>query len=130
MKLRFKEFCDELANGRIMGLKCKGCGSVIFPPKAFCPECGSNDLEKVELSRFGTLKSFTVIRVAPEGFDPPYVVALVELPEGPMLMGNLNCSPEDVDLSLIGKEVEIGWKRVAGDKFSGGDGITFTFSLK
>lgn len=129
MKLRYVDICEELKNGRLVGLKCKNCDTVIFPPKSYCTECGGTELEKVEMTKSGILKSFTVIRVAPEGFTPPYIVALVELPEGPRVMGNLDYDPEQVDFSLIGKKVKIGWSPVPGDRYSAGEGVTFTFSL-
>jgi len=129
MKLSYNEFCEEMKKGRLLGLKCKNCGTTIFPPKAFCPGCGKPELEKIEMTKSGTLKSFTVIRVAPEGFKPPYIVAIVELPEGPMVMGNLEYDPDKADFSLIGKKVSIGYKIVPGDKYSGGEGLVLTFSL-
>jgi len=129
MKFRYIDFYNELKQDKFIGLKCEACGAFIFPLKDFCPECGSEKLKTVEFTKKGEIKTFTIIRVAPEGFHSPYVVAIVELPEGPRIMGNLDHDPEKADLSLIGKKVVIGWKQVKGDKFSGGDGVTFTFKL-
>jgi len=129
MKLRYVDFCSELKNGKLTGLECEDCGAVLFAPKGFCPECSGSKLRKVELSKSGTIKTFTVIRVAPEGFKAPYIVALVELPEGPRVMGNLDYDPDKADSSLMGKKVQIGWKPVPGDKYSAGEGVTLTFSL-
>lgn len=129
MKLRYVDFCSELKNGKLTGLECEDCGAVLFPPKGFCPECSGSKLRQVELSKSGTIKTFTVIRVAPEGFKPPYIVALVELPGGPRVMGNLDYDPDKADSSLMGKKVQMGWKPVPGDKYSAGEGVTFTFSL-
>jgi uncharacterized OB-fold protein len=46
------------------------------------------ELEWVDASGFGSVYSFTVVHRAPPGFESeaPYVVALVELEEGPRLM--------------------------------------------
>ena len=129
MKLRYVDFCSELKNGKLTGLECEDCEGFLFPPKGFCPECGGSKLRQVELSKSGTIKTFTVIRVAPEGFKAPYIVALVELPEGPRVMGNLDYDPDKADSSLMGKKVQIGWKPVPGDKYSAGEGVTLTFSL-
>ncbi|MDL1966448.1 MAG: Zn-ribbon domain-containing OB-fold protein [Candidatus Desulfofervidus auxilii] len=129
MELTYKDFCNEIKKGRLLGLKCEGCGKVIFPVKSFCPDCGGNKLKKIELSKRGKIKTYTVIRVAPEGFNPPYIVAIVELPEDVLVMGNLDFDPEKAGLFLLGKEVEIGYKEVPGDKYSGGGGIALLFSL-
>ena len=56
----------------------------------------------------GTLHTFTVIRqnhAKPFKDELPYVVAIVELDEGPRMMGNLTgCDPDDV---RIGTPVEV-----------------------
>ena len=129
MKLRFIDYCKHIKEGKLVGLKCEDCGHYIFPPKSYCPNCGEDRLSKAELSKSGKIKTFTVVRVAPEGFTPPYIVAIVELPEGPQVMGNLDYDPDKADFSLLGKQVDIGWKSVAGDRYSAGEGVTLTFSL-
>jgi uncharacterized OB-fold protein len=65
-------------------------------------------MEVVELKGEGTLRTFTVIRVAPEGMKAPYIVAMVELNEGPWAVGNLvNLDPNDADIGLMGKKVKL-----------------------
>jgi uncharacterized OB-fold protein len=78
-----------LSEGKIMGSKCKVCGSIGFPPRPICISCFGKELEWVELKGRGKLIAFTSIYVAPpymlkEGFDRnnPYVVGVVELDEG------------------------------------------------
>jgi uncharacterized OB-fold protein len=57
----------------------------------------------------GTLRTFTVIRVAPEGMKPPYIVAMVELDEGPWAIGNLvDIAPDEADIGLMGRRVRLG----------------------
>ena len=55
----------------------------------------------VELSRHGVLYCYSVVHVNQPGFTPPYVVAYVDLPEGPRIFGHLD-GPAD-----LGSEVEI-----------------------
>lgn len=77
--------------------KCKECGSIQFPPRLVCPECGAQEFETVRLSGKGKLLTFTIIRVAPEGFGDlaPYAVGIVELEEGIRVMGQVvDCDPE------------------------------------
>ncbi len=61
-------------------------------PRCLCPVCWSDQLEWVESKGTGSIHSFTVIRRAPmAAFAPsvPYVIALIELDEGPRMMANV-----------------------------------------
>lgn len=106
----FVEFFNELMNGKLIGLKCLDCGEITCPPKSTCDSCGGRNLEKVELSRYGKVVSYTVTYVAPMGYEKevPYVVALVELDEGPWIMGRLNVDAEVAEReNLIGRRVRV-----------------------
>ncbi|MBW1783318.1 MAG: Zn-ribbon domain-containing OB-fold protein [Deltaproteobacteria bacterium] len=130
-KLTFDQYQQGLEQGKFLGVSCKSCNAVIFPPGAVCRDCGSTDLEPIELSGDGTLRTFTVIRVAPEGKKPPYVVAMAELDEGPWAFGNLvDTNPETADMALIGKRVRLGSHIVKGDTYSTDDIRVLTFALK
>ena len=62
----------------------------------------------MEATGRGTVYTFTIVRqygMAPFASMVPYVVAMIELPEGPRLLGNVtDCDPESV---RIGMEVEM-----------------------
>jgi len=116
----FKQFFDELLNGKLIGLKCKRCGYITCPPKSTCDYCGNRELEKVQLSGKGKIVSYTTIYVAPMGYEKevPYVVAIVELDEGPWIIGRVDINAEDAELEdLIGKRVEIFAKEFPPDQF-------------
>jgi uncharacterized OB-fold protein len=130
-KLTFSQYQQGLEQGKLLGLKCHSCQSVVFPPAAVCRECGSSDLSPTELSGQGTLRTFTVIRVAPEGKKPPYIVAMAELDEGPWALGNLvDMDPEQADMSLIGKRVSLGSHMVKGDTYASDDTRVLTFAVE
>lgn len=77
---------------RLVIRKCKACGQLHFMPRHLCPACWSDQLEWVDARGTGTVHSFTVIhRASDPAFAPlvPYVVALVELDEGPRMMANI-----------------------------------------
>lgn len=129
-KLAYREYAEELKKGRLLGLRCNKCGAYTAPPKKVCMQCTSEDLDIVELSGQGIIRTFTVIRVPPEGFKAPYIVAVAELDEGPWLMGNvIGIDVDKATLDLIGKKVRVGSKTVPGDKFSCGDMEVPTFTL-
>ena len=115
----FKEFFDVLLNGRIIGYRCRECGEIICPPKSVC-RCGSREFERVELSGRGRIVSYTVTYVAPAGYDGevPYVVALVELDEGPWIVGRLDVDCERAEKEdLVGKRVEVYGKEFPSEQF-------------
>ncbi len=129
--LTFEQYQQGLRQGRFPGLKCRACGAVGFPPKAVCQECGKSDMEPFDLSGEGVVRTFTVVRVAPMGFTPPYVVALVELEEGPWVMGNLlGVDPEEAGMDLIGKPVTLGNQAAPQEVSTFEDLRVLTFALR
>jgi uncharacterized protein len=78
--------------------RCNACGKMWFPPSQSCPNCLSADFAWTPVSGFGKVFSFvTYHRVYHPAFagDVPYVVALVELDEGPRLLTNIVGVPPD-----------------------------------
>lgn len=129
--LTHREYYEGLKEGKLLGLKCNECGAITVPPKINCLSCSSTDLVKTELRSDAEIKTFTVIRVAPEGFASPYVVAMAELDEGPWLIGNLvDVDPDSVSMDIIGKKVSIGHKVIPPANYTAGEGVAVTFTLK
>ena len=107
--LEFGKYQQGLEKGQFLGLKCDACGAYTFPPRGVCGDCGGSALKVAEMKGKGTLRSFTVIRIAPEGMKPPYIVALVELEEGPWAIGNLvDINLDEADMGLMGRSVRLG----------------------
>ena len=72
--------------------KCAECGTLRFFPRHLCTECGSDNTEWAEISGRGSVQSFTIVhRAAFPEFQAitPYVVALIDLEEGPRMMTNI-----------------------------------------
>lgn len=86
---------------RLEAGKCLKCGSIHFPSRLICPDCGQREFETIKLSGKGELATFTIIRVAPSGFSDlvPYAVGIVKLDEGLSIMGQItDCHPEDLEI--------------------------------
>jgi len=86
---------------RLEAAKCTKCGYIAFPQRLICPECGNKKFEKMNLSGKGKLATYTIIRVAPEGFGDqvPYAVGVVELDEGVRTMAQItDCDPETLQI--------------------------------
>lgn len=89
----------------LFGSRCRECGAYDFPPGRFCPRCSSRSLEHVELSRTGTLHSWSTVYQDPgPSFvgDKPYTIVTVELPEGVRVVSTLagSVSPGQLRLGL------------------------------
>ena len=99
---------------RLIGSKCKKCGTVFFPVTFRChdPECRGEEVEEIEISPRGKLWSYTInYYPLPPPFKPPqefkpFGVGEVEFPEGVRVAGVIvDCDPEK-DLK-IDMEMEI-----------------------
>ncbi len=92
------------ADGELRFLRCGSCRYYVHPPAPLCPECLSRDLSAEAVSGRAVVHTFTVNYQAwIPGFDPPYLVAIVELEEqeGLRLTTNLvKCEPEDVSIGM------------------------------
>jgi uncharacterized protein len=97
--------------------RCRACGRHLFYPRAACPHCLSADLEWRRASGRGTLHTFTVVHRGQRDFPlgAPYVIAIVELAEGPRLMTNLVGVAPDPSAIRIGMPVEVTFEDVSAD---------------
>ena len=89
--------------------RCRSCGQYHYYPRATCPHCLSADLEWRGVSGRGRLHTFTIVHRGSKGFPipTPYVMAVVELDEGPRMMTNLVGLPADPAQIRIGMPVEV-----------------------
>ena len=89
---------------RLVFQRCMNCGYVRWPAAKNCPECLSSEAEWTQLSGRGRLWSFcTYEHALNEAFaqDAPYVVAAVQLDEGPYLMTNIVESTEGLEIGQL-----------------------------
>ena len=96
-------FWDATHEGRFMLQHCTSCDAVVWFPRNYCPECFSAELSTFDCSGHGTVYSYTVIRKVANAYKEatPFVVAYVELQEGPRVMTNIvDCAPEDVSVGM------------------------------
>lgn len=84
-RLTFEEWARALRDGVLLGQRCVECERVAATPTAACGRCGGRAFDEVELPTRGTVHSETTVAVAPEGFDAPYQVAVVDLGETRLL---------------------------------------------
>ena len=95
---------------RMVGQKCKKCGGINFPPKGVCKHCNSSsEFDDIRLSGRGTVHTFVLIGAggAPPEFAEQekaggtYPVAIVELEEGPKVIGQIaDVDPKEVRMDM------------------------------
>jgi uncharacterized protein len=93
-----QQWIDGCRLGELRLQRCSRCRSFQFYPRIMCAACLGQTLDWVPASGLGRVRSFTVVRRAiSPAYEAPYVVALVELDEGPTLMSHVvDCAPEAV----------------------------------
>ena len=93
---------QRLRDGALTVQVCIECGAVQGYPRSACAACTSARVELRAASGRATLYSFTVVWRAPEpAMAVPYVLALVDLEEGPRLMTRLvDIAPADVRIGM------------------------------
>lgn len=85
-------YWNAAREGRLLIRMCGACGALHFMPRYLCPVCWSDRLEWVQSKGTGSVHSFTIVRRAPVATFAarvPYVVALIDLDEGPRMITNL-----------------------------------------
>jgi len=101
------EFWAATAAGQLLLKRCLDCGAVIWYPRAICPQCSSMRTRWFTASGRGRVYSYTVNYRAEGAYQDcaPYVLAYVELDEGPRLMTNI-VEADSADLA-VGLPVEV-----------------------
>ncbi len=96
-----RQWRTRCARYSLVGSCCERCRVPQFPPRPRCRECGG-ETTPLAFSGRGKIYSYATVRQGPGRLSElaPYMVALVELEEGPLLAAQLT----DVE----GNEVHIG----------------------
>jgi uncharacterized OB-fold protein len=115
-------FWDATRERRLVLQWCAACDRPVWYPRDFCPSCATSPpgpgaasgLVWREASGRGVVYAFTIESrpALPKVFgEEPFVVALVELAEGPRLMANvIGCEPGAV---RVGMPVQVEWEALS-----------------
>ena len=101
-------FWEGTRAGELLLQSCSSCKKTYFPPRPFCPDCGSRKVEISHASGKATLDSYVINHRNHPAFDGPYAIAIVKLEEGPRMMTNIVGCPQTpeslvLDMPLIVK---------------------------
>lgn len=96
-------FFAALNEGHLAIQKCQDCSELRHPPTPMCPTCHCLDWSPEKMSGRGEVFSFVIMHhPIVEPFEAGYVVAVIELEEGPRVVMNI----EGIDA----QQVEVGMK--------------------
>ena len=97
-----RPFWDAARKHELKLQKCGSCNQYIYYPRDRCPKCFSDQLAWQSVSGRGTLYSYTtVFRASTRSFaDAPYVLAIVELEEGPRMTTNIVAPPDKLKVGM------------------------------
>lgn len=110
-----KPFWDATKDDRLLLSHCPACERAIWYPRARCPHCLSVETEWIEASGVGTIYSHSHVHQAAGTFGDaaPYVIAYVELAEGPRMLTNIvDADPERLS---VGQPVEVVFHETEGE---------------
>jgi uncharacterized protein len=97
-------YWQGLREGELRIQHCRACDARWHPPLPICPECLGNAVEWQPVCGRGTLHTYTVVHHAVHPAllaRVPYVVALVDLSEGPRVVTNIvGVEAEDLRIGM------------------------------
>ena len=86
--------------------ECTNCGARYFDRRSACARCSRQSFRGVEVSRTGTLRTFTIVSFAAEGVQVPFVAGVVDC-EGTSVRGNVVNVPPDPEHVTLGMRVRL-----------------------
>jgi uncharacterized OB-fold protein len=107
-------YWDGCREGVLRLQRCADCSRFQFYPRTVCCHCGGSQLHWQAACGRGVLASFTTVeRGISASYPAPYVVALVDLEEGPRMMSQI-IDPVPARLR-IGAPVEVAFEAWSED---------------
>jgi uncharacterized OB-fold protein len=103
-------YWEAASEGRLVLPRCAEDGAFLWPPRRFCPRHITSELDWQEVTGRGVVHTYSVVHRGEGAFaaTSPYVLAYIELEEGPRILTNL-MSSEGHPVT----EVEVGTRVVA-----------------
>lgn len=111
-----RHFWEGCREGELRLQRCTACSQSYFPPRPFCPKCGSREVEVFAASGRGVLWSYVINqRPRPDMGSEPYAIAVVKLDEGPTLMTNIVDCPQTPEALQLDMAVQVSFAKQSDD---------------
>lgn len=109
-----EHFWQGCLEGELRLQKCDACETSYFPPRPFCPHCGSRDVTIYKASGKATLYSYIINhRPRPDFGTEPHSIAVVELAEGPRMMTNIIECPQTPEALVLDMPLEVSFEKAS-----------------
>lgn len=110
-----EHYWEGTRTGELRLQSCSACDNTYFPPRPFCPKCGSKDVSIIKSSGKGTLYSYVINHLPTPGFTPPFAIAVVELDEGPRLMTNIVGCEQTTEALQLDMPLEVTFEKMSDE---------------
>jgi hypothetical protein len=101
-------FWEGCKAGELRLQRCEACKQVYFPPRPFCPACGSRDVVVFAASGKAVLWSYIINhRPRRDMGSEPHSIAVVALAEGPRMMSNIVGCPQTPETLVLDMPLEV-----------------------
>ncbi|MBH69638.1 MAG: DNA-binding protein [Rhodospirillaceae bacterium] len=108
-----QHFWDGTRLGELRIQRCHKCEKTYFPPRHFCPSCGSKDVSVLKATGRATLHSYIISHLPAPGFIPPYAIAIAKLEEGPKMMCNIVGCEQTPEALILDMPLEVTFEKVS-----------------
>lgn len=112
-----RPFWDGTKQHRLIMQRCSRCNRFHWLPSPSCQTCGNSELLWEQLKGTGTVYTFTivhrVVRNTAFAKKTPYLIAVVELDEGPRMVTSIQS--ESMDQVRIGSKVEVTFEDITAE---------------
>ena len=99
-----RKYWEYIQKHELRMQKCTQCEFIRFPVSILCPKCHAMEAEWAKLSGKGVIYSYVIYHTAYHPAyqnDIPYIVAIIQLEEGPRMESNISgCKVEDVKINI------------------------------
>lgn len=99
-----QSYWDACQQEKLLIQQCKECEHIQFYPRLMCTKCSSREVGWIEASGFAKVLTYTIVHRAilpAYQNEAPYILAVVELEEGPTMMTNIvNCPLDYIKCEL------------------------------
>jgi uncharacterized protein len=110
---------------RLVAHECVNCGARYFDRRSACARCSHQEFREAEVSRTGTLQTFTIVHFAAEGVQVPFVAGVVDC-DGTSVRSNIVNVPPDPEHVSLGMKLRLTTVPVGADE-SGVEAVGYGF---